>query len=286
MVKYPLHDYGVYKFNEVTEVTRTYSDGSQKNYKRDITYYFTQFIPDLPKDEFNTVKVSIDSLLYKFQVSDAVFEWNSQIDTLAPPNFPDLNAVSIALGRDYDMIYSPYGELVKIEGEKLDWLKNYIVVEGKDRLDSLKKIIWLRGISSEHLKFLTDLQKRIIQPGKVRRDSIWTSPINIQLDEVNYFDTSKTRITDYDAGYISLETKMSDLRPVQENIRLYDISQVANSIDGTGSGIYGIRVGANGWISKAWMDVKGTLKAQVKNEIFTQTIMTKANWEIISHYKY
>lgn len=286
VVKYPLHEYGVYKMNEVTDVFREYSDGSQKKYTRDITYFFTQYIPDLPKDGFNTVRVSVDSLHYKFQVGDAIYEWNSQVDTLAPPNFPDLNAVSIALGRDFDMIYSPYGELAKIEGEKLSWLKNYIVVEGKDKLDSLKKNIWLRGISTEHLKYLTDLQKGIIPPGKVRRDSVWATPFDIQLDEVNFYDTAQSRIKDYNAGILSLESSFSKLKPAEETVRLYDINQLVNTTEGQGSGKYEISIGGNGWISNALLETEAQLKAKVKNEEFTQKIKTKATWELLNHFKY
>jgi hypothetical protein len=285
-LKYPLKTYTSYKMTEETEVRRIYSDSSIKEYKRDIVYYITTSFPELPEDGFIKVQVTVDSMTYKFKSGDKEVLFDSQEEEKPIPNFQDLAISSIQLGRTFDLTYSAYNELAKIEGEELDWLKNYIIVEGKDILDTLKKHFWLRGISFERLRYIGDLQKGLIPPGKVRTDSTWKSVFPFEIDGITFTDTASTRIINYNAGIFTLFSNMNNLVPVSEGIVLYDIPYIAQVDTGRGAGTYTLEVRPNGTISKIKAEFEAEAKIKVKNEAFIQKMRSNTSWEQFRQFKW
>jgi len=285
-LKYPLKTYTSYKMSEETEVRRIYSDSSVKEYKREIVYYITTAFPELPEDGFVKVQVTVDSMTYKFKSGEKEVTFDSQEEEKPIPNFQDLAISSIQLGRTFDLTYSSYNELAKIEGEELDWLKNYILVEGKDILDTLKKHYWLRGISFERLRYIGDLQKSLIPPGKVRTDSTWKSDFAFEIDGIAFTDTASTRIINYNAGIFTLFSNMNNLQPVREGVVLYDIPYIADVDTGRGAGTYTLEVRPNGTISMIKAEFEAEVKIKVKNEVFTQRMRSKTSWDQFRQFKW
>lgn len=285
-ISYPTGIYNVYKFTEITNVQRKYSDSSVKEYERELTYFINHFYSDLPQNGFNKVQVTIDSMYYKFTEGDAVFEFDSRLEDIPNINFQDLTVAAVSLGKSFFMTYSPYGDLAKLEGEDLDWLRNYVLVNGKDALDTLKKFFWLRGVSESHLAFISDLQKKVIPSGRVRGDSVWTTEIFLETDGIDVFDELKSELVSYNAGIYTISGKSDNLRLNAVQAQLYPINQLVDLDTCRGTVKYEVQIAPRGVIKEVNSEIDAEVVARIKKEQFYQRSKTKLKWELIGQYKF
>ncbi|MBM2813520.1 MAG: hypothetical protein HW421_282 [Ignavibacteria bacterium] len=282
--KYPLKVYNKYKFTEDTKVVRRFSDSSTKEYTRSQTFFFTIFAANAPEDGFQTLEVTVDSMQYKFVEGDAIIEVN--FDDLPPTSFSDFVACNVPLGKEFEMTYSPYGEVAKIEGEKLDKLTELITVKGKNSMDTLQKYMWMRGISYEHLTFLFDLQKGIVPQEPVAIDSSWKTNFALEIEGVDFSDTVKNTLKSYDAGIFEIEVKAEKLHPFLTPIRMYNVSEFVHVDSGMAYGTYKMKVNTSGSIKNVEGDFNADVVTSIKKEKFIHNISVKMNWELLGQYKW
>jgi len=287
-VKYPTKVYHYYKMTEETSVWRQYSDSSVKEYKRQYTMFFTLFPPDPPDDGFVKVSVTFDSLRYKFYEQDKLlYEFDSQSEVMPKSSFFDMTVTTIPNGRSCDFVYSPYGEIAQYGGEDIDWLTDYVLVKGKNVLDTLNKFVWMQGISLDHMAYLADLQKQIFPVKNMKIDSLWTSDFSIELDGINFYDTATVKITDYSLGVFTLEAVVKNLQPINKQARLYGIKSKLADIDaGRGRGSYKVQVSPRGAVSLAEAEFHAEVVPRINKERFKQKIHTKIKWELVGQYKW
>lgn len=284
-VKYPTKVYNVYKINEHTDSWRQYSDSSVKEYERDVTYFITQVAPSLPEDGFQTVRVVFDSLRYRFKEGEAEFTFNSQDEELPSVNFMDLTVSSVPQGREFNMTYSPYGEVADIGGESIEWLENYINEQAVGSTDTLTIYVWLNGISDLHLKYLGDLQKRLIPNGRVTLDSTWKTFFEFELDGVSFYDSVRVSIDDYANGIFNIKAEADSLKAYSGKYRLYGIKNHLVDIDASrGKGTYRIKLTPRGAISYAEADFYAEMVPRVSRERFKQKVKTKVTWELLGQF--
>ncbi len=285
-IKYPLGLYSVYQFNEITDVKRIYSDSSTKEYKRIVTYFFTFFIADKPEGDFQKIRVSCDSMIYSFTDGRKSFYFNSQSDSLPKENFNDFNYNAIPLARDFEITYSPYYDVAKIESQEYETLKKQILVQGKEKLDTLNRFVWLNTISDDNLKYFTDMLKGIVPYNFVISDSVWKSPFIIKLDAIYFNDTASVRIAEYRAGNFTLECNTENLKPNPQIARLYDINRLVDINSGKGNGYYILKIDPNGMVESAESEFNADITASIRKETFWQNIKSKIEWKRINQYTF
>ncbi len=285
--KYPTLVYSSYKMTETTKTWRQYSDSSIIEYKRELTFYFTVHAASPPEDGFHTLDVSIDSCEYYFKQGDSEVKFNSQSEELTGKRFLDKTASTVPLSREFQMTYSPYGEVAKIEGDDIDWLERNVLEKGKDKLDTLEKHIWLEGISFDHLTYIADLQKNILPNGIVSKDSVWKAAFQTEIDGIDFMDTVKTRIKEVKPAMYIIEAAADSLKPLDEKARFYGIKKILVDIDAAkGSGTYTVHLTPRGTIEKAVGDFHAELIPKIKKDRFFQKIDTKVEWQLLGQYKY
>ncbi len=284
---FPLKMYFNYKLTESTKVWRQFSDSSVIEYEREVTYYFTHFAPNPPDDGFQQVRVIFDSLRYKFKEGDAVFEFDSQAEELPASSFIDLTATTVPMGRSFEMFYSPYGDVAKIEGKDIDWLLNFLRESAGAFPDTVSAYIWYHGISDPHLQNIADIQKGSLPSGFIAEDSTWESRFNIELDGIKFRDTLKSEIIENKAGFITVKGEIDSLMPLPEQYRLYGIKNSLVNIDaGRGKGSYMIELTPRRAINLAKAEFYAEVVARVKRSKFKQKIHTKMTWELINQFKF
>ena len=285
-IKYMVGVYNSYKFIETTEVWRQYKDSSVKHYKRDINYYFLQFAKDPPEDGFQSVNVSMDTLVYKFTDENESVEFDSRGAKFKPVTFADCIAQSAALGKSFNMIYSPYGEVAKIESEDFNWLREYIETNMKSK-DSLKKFNWLDGISNERVKHITNIYKFRTPFYPVKKDSLWKSPFEIQMDGVTFFDSADVKLSDFNGGSNTVSATIKKLTNSSKDAYFYGISQIAQ-VDSvvSGKGTYFYTLNPNSSIEHAEADFQVDFKGHAANQPFTEKVKSKIFWILLRQYKF
>ncbi|TAL68729.1 MAG: hypothetical protein EPN82_09675 [Bacteroidetes bacterium] len=287
-VIYHSNAYRLYKFTETTNVKRIYSDSSTKEFKREVTYFFTLTIFEKPENGFETVKVVIDSMLYKLTDGDKVVEFNSQAEKIKPIRLKDLEVMSVPLSRQFDMTYSPYGEVAKIESpdiqDEIDFIKEGDAKYGKDK-DELKDLIWFDGLSDNRMKHIADLQKIIFSQESMAKDSIWHSPFTIQIDGKDFIDTVSSRIAEYNNGSYTIESKTNNLKPITKAYYFYGVVKPARIESAKGDGYYIIQINPKGIISKVDAEFIIESDCKVRFEPFKEQVQSKMVWEYLGQFK-
>ncbi len=278
----------VYKMHDSTVVTRIFSDNSTKKYIREVSYYFNFVMPNPPKEGFMTFEVSVDSLKYKFTEGEAVFEFDSQADNPGALTFEDLVATIVPLGNEFNLTYSPYGEVAKIEGERLEFLIDYIKQQKNNPMsDAIINFVWEEGVSLDRLKFLADVRKIFFPKEPIQIDSLWETAIDLQLDYINFFDTLSAKITKYKDGYFHIEAVSNNIQAKNKAAKLYGIkTQLIEVADTKGEGSFKLVLHNRGFVSKAEAKYNVEIGSYIKKEYFKQKIESKTTWELLKQYKF
>lgn len=288
-VLYHTNAYRLYKLTETTNVHRIYSDSTTKDFKRVVTYFLTLSILNKDDNGFQTVKVVIDSMLYKLSEGDKVFEFDSQAEVIKPIKLKDLEVKSVPLNRQFDMTYSPYGEVAKIESEDiaeaLDFIKKGDEKYGTKGKDEMQNLIWFEGLSDATLKHICDLQKITFAAESMAKDNLWSSPFSIQIDGKDFIDTVNARIADYNTGIFTIEAKSNNLRPVTKDSYFYGVVKPAKIESAKGDGFYIIKINPKGIISSVESEFVIESNCKVRFEPFFEQVQSKMVWEYMGQFK-
>ncbi|MFC2131342.1 hypothetical protein ACFLSQ_07895 [Bacteroidota bacterium] len=270
--------------SEVTHVHRIYPDSTTIDYSREVTYFLTTKVPSSPEDGFQTLLVSIDSLRYKFREGDAEFEYNTQDMQGNALRFKDLNCKTAPIGREFELVYSPYGDVARISGDELDETLDYVREKGEGYLKPVDMYIWINGLSSEHLEYLSDKQKIILPTDRIAKDSIWYSPVSIEFNGYSFFDTLAVKIVNYNAGVFNIEGQSTDIVPFDKESFTYNIFDLVKVEGAKGKGKFKIELKASGRVLSTEADYNINARIKVGEQYIEEQIKSIIKWKLIKIY--
>lgn len=288
--------YASYVMDEKTVVNRMYRDSIGKQYQRKVQYNFTQS-PQSPQPsgiDGLAIVCNIDSMKYAFFDGPAQLLYDSQNPKAATVNteFPDAIANMALLNHQFALVYSPKTEVIDVIGVDqpgdLIWLRNYIINEGKDALDTAQKFTWMHALKDEQAAWIADVSKQLIA-GKIviAPDSIWKRPIRLRLDGIDFIDTVDVRIAEYSKGEYVLEAVSKALTPVKnDDVRFFGIPAPVPIQEANGNGVIRMEMNSSGWVKKVTLKYNAKVTAQYKREQFTQEIKTESTWTLLGRYKW
>lgn len=286
-LRFPVGRLFDYVLSDTTRVHRIYSDSSTLDYVRTLTYYLSLEAVKVPQDGLVSVQVTIDSLRYSFSSGGNTISY-APGDQM-PLQFPDFVAAVVPVNRQFTMYYSPYWDVAKVEGEMLDWLRDYIA-EGAEKVssfDSLQKFVWLRNISLPVLAHYADPQKGVLPHGRVTLDSTWAKPFVCLADGIEFRDpASKTRIIEQRGPIFVLQSRSDSLLPKLEALKLYNIGRFVSITGGNASCTHTVELHKAGFVQSAVMTLTGTVTCKVRNETFEQHIQSRSVWTLRGQYDY
>ena len=284
--RFPLGILHVYRYTDTTEVTRYLPDSTQMSYKRILTHYFTLKRVNPDKNGFMTLEVSFDSTRYYLKEGRAELYWDSQDDKAGGINMQDLKYATVPLGHYFDMTFSPYGEIAKIAGENIDWYFNYLNKYSDQLNDSVEKFIWYDGMSIKRIGQITNLRKINFPEEKMPVDSTWTTPFEIQVNNIDFIDTVKAKISKIEDGYMIIEADADSLRALKGNYLFYNIKDMLLPVlKSKGTGKYVITLTPRGNIEKARGDFLINMEIPVHNDIFKIKVKSAMQWDLLGMYK-
>ncbi|MFM8568258.1 MAG: hypothetical protein ACKOB6_01420 [Candidatus Kapaibacterium sp.] len=280
----PGNEFG-YVYKDSTVVRRMYSDSSTLDYLRETTYFLQMKASKDPADGVLEVMVNIDSLTYRFKSGDA--ELNYDVRSKMELKFPDLIAATVPVNREFTMKFSPYWEVVSTEGEMLDWLRNYIQEYGEGRIDSMRKFLWLNGITTTALAQFADFQKGALPNSRVHKDSTWRKPFFMKADGIDCRDDSATsRIAGYRNGTYTIETELRNLKVLPTRQRLYKIESMVDILGGKGKGTHVMSLTRQGVVTDAVTRCTTQIQAKIRREVFTETVESTYTWKCLGQTAY
>lgn len=286
-LRFPVGRLFDYVFTDSTTVHRVYSDSSTLEYQRVVTYYLSLEAIEGPRDGLTSVQVTIDSLRYSFSSGGNTLSYKP--GDQMPLQFPDFVAAVVPVNRQFQLYYSSYWDAAKVEGEMLDWLRNYVTEGGTNvpGFDSLQQFVWLRNISLPVLAHYADPQKGALPNGRVAVDSVWSKPFVILADGIQFRDgAARTRIVEQRGPTFVLRTEADSLRPTLERVKLYNIQRFVEIIGGDGRCTHIVELHKAGFIEAANTTLEVTARCRVRNEVFTEQIRSRYQWTLRGQYDY
>lgn len=283
-VKHPVNTFSTFILKENTNIHRVYSDSSTDDYSRQVNYYYTAKIEDSPKDGFQTIIFVVDSLNYLFKDGDKVLDYNSVDMSGNASRFKDLNMRTPILGREFNLIYSPYGEVSKIDGDDIQELKDYIN-ENKSYMKPIDLYMWNNAVSFERLSYLADNKKIELPKGKIAIDSIWYSPIAIELNGYSFVDTAAMKISQYNTGKFLLEGTMKNIAPVNKDEYMYNVSKLIKIDKSVATGKIQLELTARGKLIRTAINYRAVVHAKTGEDYVNEIIDSSIEWKKINTFK-
>lgn len=269
-----------YVFKEETDIVRTHSDNSERTFKREVTYYFTQVAPLPAVDGFSTVHITIDSMVYRFSEDGAKVEYVSMRDQSPNLNFLDLLYATVPLNRTFELVISPYGDIAEVKGVAVDWLRNYVTVEGKDILAPIQTFLWMDGISNNNLRHIADMTRGIIPNASLTRDSVWNKSVALRINNMDFTGQANANISYAQDNTYRIEAAANDLSVKTGETRLYGITEMVNLTSGSGRTAFTIELEGSD-VRKVTADCSALMTAQVQQEKFSEKVSTHLSWTLI-----
>lgn len=276
-----------YVLNDTTKVKRVYADSSIKEFQRIISYFMTIMQPDPPKDGFSKVEISIDSIHYKFIEGENVYQFYN-IETASPSvfKFEDFLTYNVPMSMQYDLTYSPYGEVAKIEGERLTEKRNYVEMLKNSIPDTIWYYNWTDGLSDLRLKYIGDVIKLIYPINPVYRDSIWFSPIELQVDGIHLIDTVELKVSGFWNNKYNIVGKFTSPKVRWKRTKFYAIPNLLLPYK---------LLNANGKLEQTLsaaglaqeLKIQLNLKLQVGTPlIFEENLTKNLHWIMVNSYRF
>lgn len=272
-----------YEITEVDSVVRTHSDSSTKSYARQVTYFTT--VRCLESQEgFSTVAVNLDSMQYRFTADGMEVTYDSQKDVTVK-HFADLNNYVGPLNRTAELRYNPYGDVVSVKGEQLDWIRTYLQENGEG-MDSVVALIWEQSVADPNLLQYADLQKRVIPGRKAMVDSSWQHRMALRIDGVVFDGTVRSTLAKYGGGLYTITTRDTIPAAKAQPVHVYGISYITTVLDGEAIVDNTIQLAATGSLNEVSSRVRARFRGKAYNEIFTNTITSTTTWKLTGQYQW
>ena len=271
-----------YTITEETTAVRTLADSTKQEYNRIVTYYTTvRCLSSI--DGISELDVNIDSLIYRFESDGKVVEYDSQTD-ITPKNFADLNNYIGPLNRPFEITMSPYGEVTNLEGENIQFWRDYLTENSKD-LDSVIYLIWMQSLDRENLLQYGDLQKRVIPGTRMQVDSSWEHNFGVRIDGVVYSDKAKTTFVENSGGVYTLTTQDTIAAPSQK-VHVYGIPYVTTVQEGAAAVDHTMTLSSAGTINGVKSAVNAWFRGKAANQVFTHKIASTTTWKLTGQYQW
>lgn len=284
---FPVNVTHMYDFTENTKVIRTFSDSSTFEYERFLVYHMNYFAPNKPNEGFQEVKVSVDSLKFKFTDKKDTINYNSQSDEQVPPfNIFAYEKASIYLGKEYFLHYNPYYEVINLTGERLEFQRYRLNDPKHGMRDPIRKFVWDFNLSDQHLIFNGDLRKGLFPPFRAPKDTTWKTEVELEVDGIMFKDSVEMRFDDFTIKNYLLSGESFGITVPEGEVVLHAIKAKSKILGGEGNVSYSLKVSPKGFINYLQIDIDVKIKIEIQNEIFEQHYLTTYTWELGNMYTF
>lgn len=277
-----------YILTDTTKVSRVYNDSSTLKYDRITKYFLTIIQPDNPENEFTKIDVSVDSMHYYFIDGNERYEFTS-IERAASKvlNFEDFKAINIPMSRNFTIVYSPYGEVAKVEGEQITFDRNYIAEISSKTTDSILIHNWTDWLSDFPLQHIGNIFKIIYPKLPVYKDSIWKTTMDIRIENSNITDTIEAKVTGFYNNLYTIEGKFSRYFTHPKKIKFYKIPNLSLKTEITEhNGTFTQNLTSTGVVK--FVEIQSNLTRNVFEQtlICTENILSHLKWELVNQYTF
>jgi hypothetical protein len=255
-------------------------------YSREVTFFYDVKAPDPKKDGFLTLDISIDSMHYKYTKGDYTYSYNSQGELPGKFSLKDFTANIASLSRYFEMTYSPYGNVSKLEGEALS---EYVesLEKKKESFKPVDYFLWSQGAATNRLIQITDMKKILYPEFRLAEDSSFKSPVHIRLNHIDLLDTLDVTLTEVSSGMMYLNGYFNDPELLTKEAYFEDINDELVEIRNvTANGTIVAELTPRGTPEKTEIDMTMEVQGKIKREAFTEVVKSKMIWQLLGQWEY
>ncbi|MCS6966499.1 MAG: hypothetical protein NZ473_07010 [Candidatus Kapabacteria bacterium] len=239
-----------YELQEHVRVQHDLPDGTVRRWERHATYLLRFYAFTSREHDMTEISCRVEDLRYRFQQDTAVLEFESRHPEKLRRRLPDLDYVSMVVGTEAEILFSSYGDIARIGGEQLEWLREHLRTETSS--GSVELAAKLAAISDARLKALFDLHKGIVPGVRVREDSIWQRLLNLWIEGVEWRDTAHIHIAQTTDTTRILVGVLPALSPESQTVWPPDLPQTPVVVhSGTGHAQLTVELAPRGLISRS-----------------------------------
>ncbi|MCE5305316.1 MAG: hypothetical protein ABFD00_05280 [Chloroherpetonaceae bacterium] len=285
--KYPINLAFHYMLIDNTKFEQVLSDSTKREFERNMTYYFTFYSPGSPVDGFTKLRVSIDSLEYSFKSGNDSVYYNSQLDDQVPPfNIPDFDISSVILGKDFELLYSPYWDFGKVQGDNLIAKRNYINDPIEGIPDPIRKYQWNFQLSDDNLGFTVDLLKNLIPTHSIDTHLVRNIPFKFAVEGLSFYtDSAKVQLVTANSSKYVLSASFDHFIPLQKESVIPGFLTFVDFENVDGKGSYTLNLTPQGRVDAGELNLDLNLQFKDRNEIIHEKIQKHSIWQLIKNYR-
>ncbi|MDC1067884.1 hypothetical protein OAQ99_01855 [Candidatus Kapabacteria bacterium] len=282
-VKFPVNIKHSYRMDEITNVERTYDDGSKYSYKRTSTYFITLWSPERPENGFQNVFTQIDSLEYNFDDGvKNVSYYNSQ-DEMPPLNVQDFSKTLIPNALEFYMKYDSYGVVSKIDGgnrtEKLNYINHpEYGFQDKESYDYKR---FMNRYSEQDIKHIADPTKGVLPPFAVAKDSTWAIDFKFDVNFASFSGVCKPKFNMLLDNHYYIDMSIDSIDFSDDYYDLHDQKILATIDSSDVEGNFEMKISSKGHVKYIQTDSKVWLEGKAKNRRFREEIQSMQKWDLI-----
>jgi hypothetical protein len=285
--KFPVNVAFSFKKSTTTKVTQFLSDSTSRSFRRTLDVFFTYYSPEKPQNGITELRVSVDSLVWKYVSGGDSVYYDTQNDDMVPPfKYIDYEASSVVLGKTFSFYYSPYWDFGKIQSNKLTESRNLVNDPTNGILDSIRNYVWNYRMSDNYLADLTDILKDLIPTTPIDSSMIRKFPFKIESEEIAFSDTAATvQLVKSNSQVHILRAKMNNLSSDKNFVRIFGFGVMTKLLNSNGKGTYELEISPQGRIDGAKGKFNYELLFQDRNETIKEIIEEEITYQLLKNYK-
>jgi hypothetical protein len=285
--KFPVNLAFSFKKSISTKVTQFLSDSSTRSYNRNLDLYFTYYSPGKPENGITELRVTVDSLVWKYKVGGDSVYYDTQRDDLLPPlKYEDYETSSIILGKSYNFYYSPYWDFGKIDGNRLIEQRNMVNDPSEGIADSMRNYFWNYRLSDNYLVNLTDVLKNLVPNNAIDTSMKRNVIFKYDTEELTFVDTTATvQLIKTNSQVNKLKATLNNLKCERNYARIFGFGVFVDIIQSTGKGEYELDISPQGRVDGANGKFRFEILFRDRNETVREVIEEEVNYQLLSNYK-
>ncbi len=256
--------------------------GEERRWDRTVRYRLRLYAFSSREGDMTELACRVESIHYEFQ-QDTLREVFSSEElqraaAMQKRRTPGLDDILAVMGTEIELTLSPYGDVARIGGESLEWLREYIT--GELAHDAKRRLRLLERVADARWQALFDLHGGIVPGVRVREDSTWTRLLTLWVEGLRWTDTARIRIAAAGDTSRLIQAQLERLVPELGQHSLFGFPEPLTVLGGSGTAQWEVELLPQGLIRRSHL--RANLELELSDSApFRQFYTLERQWRFL-----
>jgi hypothetical protein len=271
----------LYELEERLQARQLFPDGKERQWQRTVRYRLRLYAFSAREGDMTDLACRVESIRYEFQQDTLREVFSSeelQRAAVRKPRTPDLDDILAVMGTEIELTLSPYGDVARIGGEGLEWLREYIA--GELAHDAQRRSRLLERVADARWQALFDLHGGIVPGIRVREDSTWTRLLTLWVEGLRWTDTARIRLAAAGDTSRLIQARLEQLVPERGQHWLFGFPEPLTVLGGSGTAQWEVELLPQGLIRRSHL--RANLELELGDSTpFRQFYTVERQWRFL-----